>query len=96
MNVLRNRKQVFSVLAKAAVLSFSAAFLTSCVVKGRGVYGPPHYHKHHPVVVEPAVEILPAGARVVWVRGQKYWVNQGLYYRPHPRGHGFVRVDVSY
>lgn len=96
MDVFLNPKQAFHRLTKAVALFLSVASLTSCVMKGRVVSGPHRYHKHPPMVVEPAVEILPAGARVVWVRGQKYWVNQGLYYRPHPRGHGFVRVDVSY
>ena len=96
MNVFLNRKQVFPLLSKGAALFLSGAFLTSCVVRERVVSAPPRYHKHHPMVVEPAVEILPAGARVVWVRGQKYWVHQGFYYRPHPRGHGFARVDVNF
>lgn len=45
-----------------------------------------------PVAYAPGtfVEYLPFGARVVYVRGHRCWVHQGTYYRPHPRGYGYV------
>jgi hypothetical protein len=34
--------------------------------------------------------VLPFGARITYVRGQRCWYHNGSYYRPHPRGSGFV------
>lgn len=83
----------YKMLAFAAV-SFS---LTSCVVRERVVVAPrPHYPPPQTVIVEePFIEVLPAEARVVWIHGQKYWCHRGHYYRPHPQGHGFIKVEIK-
>ena len=45
-----------------------------------------------PVVVErdTYVDVLPRGARVVTVRGERCWLYNGRYYRRHPHRHGYV------
>ena len=97
MNKFPNAASFRDSVTRVGVVCLWTLSLTSCVIRERGVSGPHRYHKPHPMVVrEPVVEILPAGARVVWVRGQKYWWHEGFYYRPHPRGFGFLRVEVKY
>ena len=60
----------------------------------RPVYTPPPpvYPRYsRPVYVQERIyPALPFGARITYVRGQRCWYHNGSYYRPHPRGTGFV------